>query len=126
MNEHGFVKSITRKLPKEIYVWKIQAMMNNGLPDLYFSGIAGDLWLEVKFIKLPKRDTTLIKPGLSELQLNWLTKRYKEGRSVALLIGSDEGCYVQQHPSFDKPINKHTFKSTRQQIVEWIISQTNG
>lgn len=62
-----------------------------GIPDCWYSGSAGDLWIEYKFVVLPKRDSTLIVPGLSALQVDWLTSRHKEGRSVGVIIGSKEG-----------------------------------
>jgi len=126
VNESKFTQSIMRKLPKEIYKWKIMNMMQNGVADSYFSGPAGDCWVEFKYIKAPKREDTLIKPKLSALQLKWLTERNHEGRNVALIIGSDIGCYIQPHPSFDKPINKRCLRFSNQQVVKWIESQTIG
>lgn len=126
MNEAQFTRSIMKALPTEIYKWKIMNMMQNGVADAYFSGPAGDCWIEFKYIKAPKRENTVIKPDLSALQLKWLTERYKEGRTVALVVGSDIGCYIQPHQSFDKPILKKCLRLTKKQIVEWITTQTLG
>ena len=126
MNEHGFIKSITNKLPKEIYRWKIQALMNNGVPDCYFSGPAGDLWVEFKFIKLPKRESTLIKPNLSALQLKWLDGRYDEGRTVAVIIGSNINSAILIDKQWYSVITNHSFVFCKQDIVKWIESQTLG
>lgn len=126
MNESGFTQSIMRKLDKRIYKWKIMSVMQNGVPDCYFSGPAGDLWLEVKYVKLPKRDTTIINPGLSALQLKWLNARHKEGRNVALLVGSEAGCWVENCRPFDVPLNKNSFTVSKQQVIKWIETQTLG
>ena len=115
-----------RKLPPEIYRWKIMNMMQNGVPDCYFSGSAGDLWVEVKYVKAPKRETTLIKIDLSDLQRKWLTDRHTEGRNVALLVGSSLGCWLENCPPFDEPLNRNSFTVSREQVVQWIIRQTLG
>ena len=125
MNESQFTRSIMKKLPSEIYKWKIMNQMQNGVPDCYFSGPAGDLWLEVKYIKAPKRSTTLIKPGLSPLQLKWLTERKQEKRNVALLIGSNIGCAIRIQ-FFEVSLVPQSLKLTKQEVVEWIIRQTLG
>lgn len=62
-----------------------------GIPDCWYSGPAGDLWIEYKFVVLPKRDDTLIIPNLSALQIDWLSSRSKEGRKVGVIIGSKDG-----------------------------------
>lgn len=125
MNESQFTRSIMKKLPSEIYKWKIMNQMQNGVPDCYFSGPAGDLWLEVKYIKAPKRSTTLIKPELSPLQLKWLTERKQEKRNVALLIGSNIGCAIRIQ-FFEVSLVPQSLKLTKQEVVEWIIRQTLG
>ena len=119
MTESGFTQSIMRKFDKRIYKWKIMNTMQKGVPDCYFSGPAGDLWLEVKYITAPKRETTLIKTGLSALQLKWLTGRHKEGRNVALLIGSDIGSQIRTQ-FFELPAIRTSLVLTKQQVIEWI------
>lgn len=64
---------------------------NGGIADCWYSGPAGDLWIEYKFVVLPKRDNTLIVPDLSALQVDWLSSRSKEGRRVGVIIGCKEG-----------------------------------
>lgn len=66
-------------------------LYNAGIPDLWISGPGGDLWIEVKYVVVPKRDKTLIIPDLSALQKEWLEDRSKEGRRVGVIIGSKEG-----------------------------------
>lgn len=62
-----------------------------GIADCWYSGPAGDLWIEYKHVVLPKRDDTLITPNLSALQIDWLNGRSKEGRRVGVIIGTKEG-----------------------------------
>lgn len=69
---------------------------NGGIADVWYSG-KKDLWIEYKFVALPKRSETLIDliggkaPMLSHLQQNWIRSRHAEGRSVGVLVGSKEG-----------------------------------
>lgn len=69
-----------------------------GTPDVLYSGIKAPMWVEYKFIIVPKRDDTVITPDLSALQLNWLVKRRAEGRHVAVAVGCREGGVLLQDP----------------------------
>jgi len=126
MTEAGYTRAIMSKLPKEIYKWKIMNMNQNGIPDCYFSGSHGDLWVEVKYQTIPKRESTLIKPNLSPLQFKWLNDRRKEGRNVAVLMGTNIGSHIYQYGPFDESLSKSAFQTTRKQIVEWISKETLG
>ena len=64
---------------------------NGGIADVWYSGTSRDLWVEYKFIVVPKRNDTVIVPGLSPLQLEWLRGRAKDGRHVGVVIGCKEG-----------------------------------
>jgi hypothetical protein len=78
MNEHSFIQSIHRKLSRSLYVWKINAAFQNGVPDAYYSGTARDLWVEYKYGTSHE---------LSKLQQHWLAERSKEGRTCWLVWG---------------------------------------
>ena len=70
---------------------------NGGIADVWYSGERADLWIEFKFVVVPKRPETLINmtggknPALSHLQQNWLKSRHAEGRSLGVLAGSKTG-----------------------------------
>ena len=72
---------------------------NGGIADVWYSG-GSDLWIEYKFIAVPKRDATVIdlinRPPkgdsvISSLQQQWLRERNKEGRNVGVIVGSKDG-----------------------------------
>jgi len=127
MNESGFTKYIFKKLPSEIYKLKIRLAQQNGVPDAYFSGPAGDCWIEFKYITAPKRDTTDIYPALSDLQKKWIENRNNEGRSVAVVLGSDIGCYIYLHTDWKDPINTmHLKQRDRKDVIDWIRRKTLG
>ena len=108
MNESGFTSSINKKLPSQIFSWKINCRFANGTPDAWYSADKSDLWVEYKFLKvLPIKG---VKPKLSALQLKWLRDRYNEGRNVAVIVGSPEGCLIYENLEWE------THKSTKNLI----------
>jgi hypothetical protein len=93
MNEHSFVAAIHNKLKgKAIHKWKINARFANGVPDAWYSGTSGDVWVEYKWGKY----------DVSALQQKWLTDRQAEGRRCWLVIGSDDGIQVITAPPYAK------------------------
>lgn len=70
---------------------------NGGIADCWYDGPRADLWIEYKFIEIPKRDGTLIDlvggkdPTLSDLQQKWLADRAANRRRVAVIVGCKEG-----------------------------------
>lgn len=130
MIESQYTQAIHRKLPKSVYKWKIHDSFQGGVADAYYSGKSADLWIEYKYIKkLPKRDSTMIAPDLSELQLNWLTNRHQEGRNVHVIIGSPLGgvvLYCTQWKDGISCADFHAQRQTQQEIADWITSITQG
>lgn len=99
--ENTFIVGVHKYLPPETFLHREK--MNNpyrsATADWWYSGDALDLWVEYKYIKdLPVRDATLVKPGLSDLQKDWCTARYKEGRHVRVVVGTKHGCIVFRNP----------------------------
>ena len=98
---------------------------NGGIADCWYSGPAGDLWVEYKFVVLPKRDDTIIKFGLSELQKDWLMKRHAEGRTVAVIVGSKEGGAMFFGTDWESDCNARLFRKlilTRKELADRIIA----
>jgi hypothetical protein len=127
MNESGHTQAINKKVRAAgVYPLKIQTMMNNGVPDCWYSGTKQAIWVEMKYLgKLPNKETTAIRPLLSELQKDWCNKRHTEGRLVFVIIGSDKGWLIQDNPLlWNSPIFKSQLKLTRNEVVEWIIHKT--
>jgi len=89
--ENTFIQGVHRYLPADLYRMKNHNQYNGGIADCWYSGNAADLWIEFKYIIVPKRPDTLIKIDLSELQKNWLCSRFEEGRNVAVIVGSPKG-----------------------------------
>lgn len=99
-----------------------------GVADSWYSGQVGDLWIEYKFIVIPKRPTTLIVPALSSLQKVWCRDRWREGRDVNVIVGSKEGGFIFDCPyEWEFGCTTETFKElmrTRKQLAAYIESRT--
>lgn len=95
MNEHSFIRSVHRLLPKDLLVWKINDNFAGGVPDAFISGQSGSIWIEYKYIKaLPKRPGTLLKTSLTKQQLLWLTRLTANGHKAWLVIGVENMCLI--------------------------------
>lgn len=89
--ENTFIASVHKHIPGGIYRQKNHNQFHGGIPDVWYSGPAADLWVEYKFVALPKRENTMVPVELSELQKNWIISRAAEGRNVGVIIGSKDG-----------------------------------
>lgn len=109
MNEHSFVKAVHRKLPPEVYKWKIHDTYTGGVPDAMYAGPAGLLFVEYKYLKsLPKKPTTPIKTGLSALQIQWLEQMYVYKVLAIVIIGSPVGCSIVTN-DFNQTLTTNNF-----------------
>jgi len=132
--ETKFIQSIHRKLQpvkarEPFYYIKLQVSGNNGVPDCWYSGEAGDLWVEYKWVPerdFPVRDSSSINVSLSGNQIEWLRKRHIEGRNVCCIVGSPKGHVVLQYPIPEK-ISVAYFMSSAvdtQAVVDYILGIT--
>lgn len=122
MNEHGFVRSVHRQLSPDIFVWKINDKYAGGVPDAFYAGPARCLFIEYKYVKLPKRDTTLVKTSLSEQQKLWLDRMLGMDKQVALVIGSVLGSIIIDK-DWDRPISTGLFRQhamSTKAVAQWI------
>lgn len=102
--ENTFISSVHRHLPVSLYHMKNHNAYNGGIADVWYSS-KSDLWVEYKFLALPKRDKTEISlvmgktPMLSPLQQRWLKDRWSEGRNIYVIVGCKEGGVIFQSPT---------------------------
>ena len=92
MNEAQFTRNVNKRLPKTVKSWKIIDQYEGGVPDCFYrlryTASPNPLWVEFKYLKaLPKRETTLIRPNLSALQINWLTEAAQAAEKTAVIVG---------------------------------------
>lgn len=125
--ESTFTGAVHKYLPPgrtHPYWMKNSNTYTSGIPDVWYSGIAADLWVEYKFIVVPVRGDTIIKPELSALQMDWARKRMAEGRNVAVIIGCKDGGVIFENLEWESGITAAAFKvrvQSRKEIAEWIM-----
>lgn len=94
-----------------------------GVPDCWYSGKSGDLWIEYKFIVLPKRDSTVIHFDLTGLQHDWLMDRIAENRNVAVIVGCESGGVIFENGEWETPLPTSVFKNliqSRKSLADYI------
>tara|TARA_B110000967_G_C18691260_1_gene463124 strand:- start:433 stop:840 length:408 start_codon:yes stop_codon:yes gene_type:complete len=128
VNEHGFVKSVHRSLPSELYKWKIHDTYTGGVPDAFYAGPSGVLFVEYKYIpKLPVRDTTKLRTTLSPIQIEWLNKMHQFGSAkVAVVIGAEETAVILTAGEWSNPLTKQEYVKRcvpRKDVGDWIRNQ---
>ena len=99
-----------------------------GVPDYWYSGPRGDLWVEAKWLpKIPVKAP--IRATLSALQTAWLNARLAEGRNVAVMIGCPEGVYLMRDGEWNQEVPASHFRAnliTREGMATFITAQTMG
>ena len=127
MNEHSFIKSVHRKLPPEIFKWKIHDTYTGGVPDVMYGGPSGILFAEYKYVpKLPARDSTLIKTTLAPLQIQWLNRMISCNQKACVIVGIEKHALILLANSFTTNITKRYYIEHRvsiSQLRDWICSQ---
>ena len=119
MRESTYLRSVNKKLPGEIYVWKVADQFTSGVPDCWYSSPDGDLFVEWKYAKSLKRQH---KPQLSALQKLWLNARLAEGRNVAVIVGSPDGCLTYTNGEWNSA-KKVTALLSKDETAAWIAAQ---
>jgi hypothetical protein len=121
--ETTFYRSVHKLLP-EVYKEKMYNPLRGGTPDVWYSGNANDLWVEYKWLaKVPKKAPIRMYKLLSPLQLMWLERRQKEGRNVAVVLGTPEGAWIFQSQSWEidlDPIHLRGCKYTKHHVADYI------
>ena len=98
MQERQFITKVHKNLSSDIYKWKINDSYTGGVPDCFYSGLAGHCFVEYKFKKeLPKRDKTPINFRLSTQQELWLTERSKQGVPCYVALAVDNLIVLTQN-----------------------------
>jgi len=137
--ETTFIASVHRQLAKHSerpYYEKMNNPYRGGTPDVWYSGLLADIWVEYKFHpSVPQRGTVwLCKPDvksplLSVLQADWLRERYREGRKVFVIVGCPTGGVLMRDLEWENPFPAKYFTSriqTRADLANWIACTTLG
>ena len=105
---------------------KFNDNFTSGIPDCYFSGPTGDLWVEFKWYPHNRKlfDLTANKhPKLSRLQQLWLNERNNEGRDCWVIVGFPGGGIILTHGEWNYKVftDGHylTIRQVAQGIEDW-------
>jgi len=124
--ESTFCTGVHKHLPKALYVLKNNNPFVGGIPDVWYSGNAADLWVEYKWVpRVPKHGRVEPAKLLSALQTDWLRRRYTEGRDVAVIIGCPEGGVLLCDLDWEKTVEGFpSLVKSRPDLARWIESKT--
>ena len=124
--ETSFIASVHKKFGvSKPYFEKTNNPFRAGTPDVYYSGEAGALWVEYKFIPRIPRSTEIL-PDLSARQSRWLNDRFAEGRNVAVVLGTPDGAVIYRDLEWCKPLSGTELAArlvSREEVAQWIFSQ---
>lgn len=133
--ETTFIASVHKHLPPTLYRVKNNNAYTAGIADVWYSGKGRDLWVEYKFIEVPKRPDTTIdlvsgkSPEISALQQEWLRARHEEGRNVGVVIGSKDGGIWLPGLAWSQTFQAKDFLAhlrTRKELAEEIVREVQG
>lgn len=97
MQEKDFINKVHRKLPKEVYRWKINDPYHGGVSDTYYSGPNNNCWIEYKYKEnLPAKLNSKIKINLSEQQRIWLARQQEHNVFTYAVFASGDLVYVTE------------------------------
>ena len=129
--ESTFIASVHKHLPPTLYRVKNNNEYTAGIADVWYSGVR-DLWIEYKFIAVPKRPETRIdlltgkNPAISYLQQEWLRSRHGEGRSDGVIVGSKDGGIWLPGVAWEQPFTAKDFLAhlrTRKDLADTILKE---
>lgn len=133
--ENTFREGVHRHLKgKPVHHEKMSNPYSSGTADDWYSGKgqgSSDLWIEYKYIpRQPQRGSVKISKLFSALQLEWLTGRHREGRNVAVIIGSPNGGLILLDEDWGlESVTVEYFNSrvrSRPDLAAWIREQVEG
>lgn len=91
MIESQYTRNVHKRLPPSVQSWKINDNFFAGVSDAFYRRLDGPgipTWIEYKYIKaLPKKESTLIKPKLSAMQIKWLNDAFNAGENAFVIVG---------------------------------------
>lgn len=127
--ENRFIAAVHKQLDKRVHREKMHNPYRGGTADVWYSGGRADCWIEYKHIaRIPR--TGKVVPDLSPLQKQWLKERYKEGRTVFVVVGCpDGGVFFPTPDAWENGVTVDVFKRAllkRPVVAEWIARQTLG
>lgn len=128
--ENSFINSIHRLLPHAVYHWKIADRYHNGVPDCYYEGSRGVLFIEYKHIDIFPSSLDLTRRDmLSPLQMDWLERAGKNGVPCAVILGSEaHGLILYGREAWGTPVGREKWLAERlakREIADWLTRKVS-
>lgn len=126
MHESEYIRTVHKLLPASVYHLKLNLPFTAGVPDCYYSGSRNDLWVEWKYLRTVPLEVDLCsgkKPIMTRLQQDWLRERHREGRCVALIVGTKAGCVLYPGTTWQTVLPRRGFIQqiqSKQATADWI------
>lgn len=106
--ENSFIAGVHRYV--SCYKEKTNNPYRGGTPDVYYEG-QRHLWVEYKFIEVPKRGSTPILADLSALQKDWLCRCHLNTGRARVIVGCKEGGVILETPDqWEQPMPTSEFR----------------
>jgi hypothetical protein len=124
VKEKDLYRAIDKLLPDEMFHQSMTgaAMTGNGVPDRYYDGPGGDLWVEYKMLKNIPR-SKIVVGAYTALQLHWMERRYRNSidQNVVGIVGLPNRTAVIQHsPKEWREGSPITNAMTIKEVAAWI------
>jgi len=131
--EATYRNSVHKHLDKKnIYFASMGGSYVAGVPDVYYEGNKGGLWVEWKNFQVLPRIILLTNQSsaskLSALQQRWLSRATKNGVRNAVICGSPSGGRVYVGESWNTVCPREDFLAEaldRKEIAEWLTNQVH-
>jgi hypothetical protein len=98
MSEKNAFSTLRQQLmawPGAPLVQRLEDRFSTGIPDTVVTWKGYTVWLEGKFMdKLPKRDTSKVKPSFQPMQVPWLLKCQRTGGRCFVWLRTPIGWYL--------------------------------
>jgi hypothetical protein len=128
--ETRFYTAVHKLLPRSVHREKMHNVYRGGTADVWYSGAAGDLWVEYKWLaSLPKKAFVRPEKLLSPLQQQWLKGRHEEGRNIVVILGTPEGAWLFEGTAWKAPLDPAAIRThglTKQNVAEYIYRRTTN
>lgn len=106
--EAQYTSDIKRRLGVDVYALKLCLPYTAGVADCWYDGPKRDIWVEYKYLDpIPP----IVDPVslLTKLQRDFLEQRHKNGRNVAVIVGSRKGGMIFWGLSWKTPVPREEF-----------------
>lgn len=127
--ESTFYQSIHRLMPRKLHKEKMNNPFSSGTADVWYSGNKGDMWVEYKYISVPPKNAEMfVHKELSGPQKLWLGDRYREGRTVIVVLGTPLGAWIYKDLEWETVgVTANTIAASgysKQGIADYIAERT--